>query len=382
MQAPTTPGIRLRPRLAPLAAAAVIVAAGLLALDLWLADAPAHGLPLESVLAHERDDHGYVVHTVSNFRPGNSAAIVLVGTSSLREALAAPRIMADSLEKALGQPVAYANLSTFDQSLAESFLLISNLALPPGSTLVLEVKPRRFTPEETELEAAYNSPRLAGLDEAALHTLLARLHLSLTPAPRVWRSRSALSHYVQGRLSAPVRQSIQQLTTLRCGWSCIQSVFGESWWRSPRRYLPFAYPDTSLDLAELERRSSRIVGERVPRFARNEQASAAIAAAIVDWAATHRVKLVLLELPTHRLSREAYAPVRSAYAGIIQRLVAGGVSYVDWSTHPSFGDADFFDLDHLRPAGRRKLTAMFLELMQRMDAGGTVPQGLEGGSPA
>ncbi len=360
-------GVPWRPRLGPLLAAAALVGIAAALLDARLRAMPARGLPLAAVLAHERDDHGFVVHETANFAAG-SPAVVLVGSSALREGVEAAPVMRRRLEQALGRPVAYANLSTFDQTLAESFLLVSNLRLGPGSLLVLEVKPRRFSADADELAAAYNHPRLATLDEHELLRLLLGLGLPVSAAPTVWRDRTALRHYVEGRIAPHVREAVHGLVTLRCGWSCMAALGRGPWWRTQARYLAFAYPDRSLDGATLARMAEEIRGERLPAFRRNAPLSAALARAIIDRTVADGAAVILLELPHHRLSREAYAPVGAAYAALVRDLASRGAVYVDWSDDPGFGDADFFDLDHLRPAGRRRLTERLIGLIRRADA--------------
>ena len=132
------------PRLAPLIAAAFTVLAAFGFLEIWLGPERLAGVPLTTVLAHERDDHGYIAHQVANASPAKRRA-VLVGGSSLREGLLAPKVLSRKLSAAADMNITAYNLSSFDQTMTESLGIVSNLRLGPSDVVFLGLGPRRFT---------------------------------------------------------------------------------------------------------------------------------------------------------------------------------------------------------------------------------------------
>jgi hypothetical protein len=136
---------------------------------------------------------------------------------------------------------------------------------------------------------------------------------------------------------------------------------GTAWFRVPRRYLAYAYPDLSLPDEPLRGLRQEIVSVRVPEFLQNHRLDAAAIGAIIDRARSNGATVLLVDPPRHPYSLSAYAPVDAIYRKEIAALVERGAKYVDLSQAPQIGPADFYDLDHLRPSGRSTFSRLLIE---------------------
>jgi hypothetical protein len=122
-------------------------------------------------------------------------------------------------------------------------------------------------------------------------------------------------------------------------------------------------PETRL--LELEQ---QVASQRVVEFTKNKGVNLDAAAAIVDYALRRGARVLLTELPRHSRSQAAYAPIDRAYREATHDLMRRGAEYMDLSNGTGIADSDFYDLDHLRPSGRERLSSVLLRaLEERLD---------------
>jgi hypothetical protein len=354
--------VRFRPRTAAILTSASILMLALAGSEAWLRSNPLAGVPLPHALANERDDHGYVAHSVRNYGAPGHPDITVIGTSALREGLLAAPIMERRLKEMVGVQTRFHNLSTFDQTLTEALTVAAAAPLTGATLLVLEIKPRRFAHSAAELRSAYTAPRMAMLPDDAPFELLTREGLvGRLGSPSLWRHRVWLHHFMDGRIDPGVRSLITDLVTFRCGPACLRGLATTAWLRAPRRYLAHAYPDLSLPEQRLLGLREEIVSIRVPEFVENHGLNAVAATAILDRVRDAGATVLLVDPPRHPYSLSAYSPVKNLYRDEIAALVDHGAKYLDLSQAPQIGAADFYDLDHLRPSGQATLSRLLLD---------------------
>jgi hypothetical protein len=286
--------------------------------------------------------------------------IVAVGTSALREGLLGAPIMQAQFRERFGPAATFSNLSTFDQTFTESLMILSSLPIGSDTVVVLEMKPRRFAHSADQLRSTYTTPRLPGISDEAVRGFLE----DQAAVPRTWRYRLAFRNYIEGRVAPELRENLAKAGALACGFECLSRLFTGPWLRSPRRYLAFAYPDITLPETRLLELEQQVASQRVAEFTKNEALNLDAAAAIVDYAVRRGARVLMIELPRHSRSRAAYAPIDQVYREAAHNLIRRGAEYVDFSSGTGVVDSDFYDLDHLRPSGREKVSTIFLRKLE------------------
>jgi hypothetical protein len=344
--------------------AAVLLLMSLAFANWWLEGDPLAQLPLQLVLATERDDHGFVSHAARNYGQPGRPAIAVIGTSALREGLQATPIMERLVKERFGQTATFRNLSTFDQTLTETLALASTIPINADTVLVIEIKPRRLAHEADQLRGAYSTPRLIGVRDEAVFDFLRKHDLGSNRIPALWRYRTAIRHYLNGRLDHRFRSRLADLVTMHCGAECVTGLVGGPWLRTPRRYLQFAYPDLSLPQERLKRLQQKIASTRIPEFHKNHALGTTAAGGIIEAARAKGATVLLMEPPRHPYSIEAYAAIDPLYRGDIAALTKSGAKYIDLSKAAAIGPESFYDLDHLRPAGRSEFSRLFVRTLE------------------
>ena len=88
--------------------------------------------------------------------------------------------------------------------------------------------------------------------------------------------------------------------------------------------------------------------------------------AALDWARRNDVRLFLVMPPLHQRERASYAPgvVEAFDRWLDDRARAYGAAYLNFSTHPAFGDADFADVTHLTTAAADRFSEMLGEAIR------------------
>lgn len=358
----------LRPRLLPLVLALLTTAALLLTLEAYHDLDSFAGVPLRAVLANERDDHGHAMHTVANMTVGGSHRFVALGGSALREALPPDRVLAREWQRETGRSASFVNLSTFDQGMVESLELFDTLAkrdaVDGRDTLLLSVNPRRLSDGAKQALAEFDSSTLPFTSRHALAAVLRAHGRKPHTWPAVWRARAWVRAYLEGRMAPGFRDALGSLVKLDCERACLERMARKPWFRRPRTYLQYAYPDIALTADRKAAIADEVRTRRMPAVRRHLPFAQDVTAKLLELAATRNVQVVLVDLPRDPRSLAAYADIGPLYDDAVQALVAQGAAYIDLRAALGLGSDAFYDLDHLRPAHRKTLAR---ELLRRIE---------------
>ena len=351
------------PRLTPIVAAWLV----LLSACLWLESSASlswlERAGLRSVLAHERDDYGYILYRTASMPESEGIRIVAAGGSTLREGFLADALTTRQLQETVDPAITFQNLSSFSQTMAETLqifeTLLSRDSLQSGDVFVVGINPRRFGALTDDLRNVFTSPRLPLLETAALRDVLEDAGEGSTWRPMVWKLRTAARSWIEGRVSADLQTSLSHIRELNCDFSCLGTLLHSRWLKTPRRYFQYAYPNTALPMEQKEAIADEVRSIRVDQVRKGALLSLSIAKEIVALGRENDIDVVFLELPRDPLSYTAYESVAELYLNVIEELKRSGGHYVDLTDKRRFVSADFHDLDHILASRRPAITSGF-----------------------
>lgn len=378
------------------AAAALTVAVGIVAVELatqsTLSATSTASWEQEDFLATERDDHGRLmaeVNAIADLEPRQAGAVFIVGGSTVREGLVPDPVIQDAVDGVLGADApAIHTLYSFDQSLAETARIVTNLPLSEGDTVVLGINPRRFGfgPEALDNEVAKS--RISLLDRSGLEEIiedpavdaaiddsgnrLDRASSSMLFSPwdklAVFEHRLFLRNQFQGRLAADTSNAWGDLTTLRLSDVAWTSLFDLER-RDIRRPIRYGFGATPLPDADKAEIAIDVATVRVPAYFEHSDVDFAVLAALAEHVHSSGADLVFLELPRAGASTDAYGAVWDDYDGRVDALASeSGAERLDLRSL-EFDDDEFFDLEHLLAAARPRLTDIVIESLLGIDPG-------------
>lgn len=322
----------------------------------------------QSILAHERDDHGTVV---ARTLAANAASTqtYLIGGSALREGFIPDFVLSESLiERGLPEAV---SLYSFDQSLAETARIALNLRLSQGDIVVLNINPRRLGFSPSSLTDEQSNSRLSLLPydpladfvaDAELDEFFERGALDISSAfgppwsgLAVFEHRLFIRNWATGRTNAATSDSWGALSELSLTDVSLRALVD----LEPRtllRPIRYGYSTTALSDAEKATIAEAARADRVPEYFENSDFGFALLHALVERLNESGAEVVLLDLPRSPLSTEAYAPVWDDYDGSVSDLVQQtGITHVDLRM-PALPDEYFFDLEHVLAPHRQGLS--------------------------
>lgn len=326
----------------------------------------------QNFLASERDDHGRLISTAFALDAveSNQPKLVFIGGSTLREGLVPDPVATDRLDQlapSLGASVH--TLYSFDQSLAETYRIASNIPLAPGDTVVISVNPRRLSFERSALSDEANRSRISLLDGASVMALDRQLDgrdrwPSQVLAP--WENLSAFEHrlflrnWISGRLQNATTDAWTDLVELRLGavdWGRLVD-FKTRDVRNPVRY---AYPPTPLsdfDKGEIAEATASI---RVGEYFDNAEHGTQILRSTIELIEQTGASVAILELPRDERSTQAFGPVWQDYESKLAQIAADfpRLARLDLRSI-DYGTDAFYDLEHLLASYRRDLTDQVL----------------------
>lgn len=354
-----------RPRLTPMLAAAAVVA-GVCTWARWgLYERPFDVIPGDPVAAAAWGPDIYTarqIHDAAN-RAQDRRQVVIVGGSSLVDALAWPEEIAAAIASRGGPPVTVLHLGTSGQTMAESHYALLNLPLAPGAIVYLHVNPGRVVNARPgDFAAIRRLETLPFLDPAVLAPLSAEgtasdewvLSRLLPVAVRALRHR-LLSHVAPEAMAA-----LERARRPGCHSSCVLAV-----WRSPwiTAVTPvsarFRYGRPPMPVA-VKRSFELAIAERWRHMTDDHARNAgALLDMVRERVQAQGGRLVLLEPPQDPDLEPVRAPARPLYRRILGDQAKKGVIYADYSGIPGFGSDLFFDHTHMLPAAREAFTGIF-----------------------
>lgn len=338
------------PRLGPIIVALLLFAGIVVFLNHLLRIETLEGVSERYVLAHERDDHGHIMHAVANLSV-DRPLLLLIGGSTMREGFIASALLQRQL-KAEGVVRNVVNLSSFDQSLAETRAILATIVergmLKSGDTVVLGMNPNRLSKADD-----------FGFPLERLPLLTADMAPLLQPA--IWRAKTAFWAWVEGHLTPRLLEAGAKIHRLECGSDCLGDLVAGEWFRWPRRYLPFAYPDNELPQDVREGMAEEIRRLRVPDFRLNHEREAARLRSIVGMLQSVKVQVALINLPRSEMSYRAYASVEVVYLDHMRRLADSDAVFIDLAVDADLTNVTYYDLEHIRAASRPAVTNRLVE---------------------
>lgn len=381
-------------------AAAITVIVALAAIELSVRSALSNDATADwdykDFFATERDDHGRLVAEVnaiaaSEARP--SGSVFLVGGSTVREGLVPDPVIQEALDAHLGADApTFRTLYSFDQSLAETARVVTNLPLTAGDTVVIGINPRRFSFGRLALANEAASSRLSLLDGSGLSAIADdqrvadalrastdsyRAKLDDISSSRLfspWDSLAVFEHrlflrnWFEGRLSAATTQSWGNLTSLRLADVQWGSLIDLSL-REVRQPIRYGFGAEALTDTKKDEIARIVAEERVPAYFEHADVDFALLAALADQVTSSGAELILLELPRSAASSNAYGPVWDDYDPRVDELAtAAGATRIDLRSL-QFDDDEFFDLEHLLSAARPRLTDAVVDALLDVDLG-------------
>ncbi len=359
----------------------------ILGLEAWSASRtdPARLLTLDalSLLAHEKDDHGYLVRTALNAASDTDVnadavsgkSVYLIGGSTLREGLLPDPVLSRDYWTAR-EGARITTLFSFDQTMAETARVLSNLPLRKGDAVVIDVNPRRmsFGPETLNGEAF--GSRISLMPYAPLTPLIEKIRSrerGVDPPPRV---RPALAQHrlfarqwLEGRLPSRIKTAWSDLV----GGVLTAGRLGDLFAIKPRRlrqFIRYAYGSAPLSDARKDAIARAVAATRPPQYFENREFSFELLRVLVASLREQGVTVILLEMPRSARSKSAYGPVwidfHERLAAVVETIGARHIDLLDMAI-PEDG---YYDLEHVLRARRPALSKAVMDALAETIAPG------------
>jgi hypothetical protein len=348
-----------RPRLAPLIAAMSVVL-----LALWIANARLtvdvlRRAPLSAVLASENDDVTRAMWLVAQSESLRGPAVVAVGASAMREALETAPIMAARIDRMSPHAAAYLPLFTAGQTLTESLVLISALEAPPGSIVMVQLTPIRFAVTAAAAAAEAANPRLPLLDYASVGALLDARGIRPTLLPRILRARGYFANSMIQRVTPSLRDCLVWQAVHPTPRECVGRLLSQPWFRVAGPFRDHAYPDVARSIPDKMMLARQLALELSTRGDAAREFSPAVAARIEAICADRRWRLLWVRLPHDPLDPRVIQSIDREIDRMLANAGSPARDVLDLRDRFDESD-DFYDLHHVRSAGRRILTDTIL----------------------
>ncbi|MEL6371025.1 MAG: hypothetical protein AAFR03_09930 [Pseudomonadota bacterium] len=317
------------------------------------------------ILAHEKDDHGHLMMEVLSIRQSEQLlsdqrpTAYIVGGSTLREGLLPdPILMREYLPD--GMDLEIRTLYSFDQTMAETARVVTNLPLKPGDLVVIDINPRRlgFGPETFANEAALS--RLSLLPDDKLAAFRHELWYGWPELKNwerglfsFWAHRLFVRQWIEGRTGAKTKAAWSALVNGSLGASRARHLFDFAP-RPVRQHIRYAYSNSPLPNTKKDEIARRVRDERVDEYFQHKDFSLSLLRVLARDIRSQGANPIMLELPRSKRSVDAYGPVWEDYNQQVLLLGAPeNDSHIDLRDM-QFSEEDFYDLEHLlrdqRPA--------------------------------
>jgi len=325
-------GLLRRTILAPLLAA-ILVIAGLAALDYVFTSGLWTVVPVEYCLCDGNDTSTYVSWTIGRNKrhPPDVPAVYLLGGSTAREALLSGPSLAADVARLGGPEVAAWNVGSSNQRFSESLAIVDNVPRDSPTWVIIGISPGRFTGSPGDSER-----------EVIGFSLLTR------------------SRHLQRYVSDEYGRYTNAATILPGIFAYLGEVLGANASAGrpvEREYHGFKYTlARSYTPAQKDSMVATWFERAYPRFRANLDYNLAMLEQVVECAQARGLRVVLLDLPLNRRALDGrFDGVLAMYQTPVRALARDrGVPYVELDRADPLPSSDFHDLMHLVEPGRAR----------------------------
>lgn len=355
----------MRPRLAPMLAAAAAVAVACSWARWELHEHPFDVIPADPLAAAAWGPDIYTARQIHDAasRFDDRRQVVIVGGSSIVDALPWPDDVARAIAAHGGPPVTVLHLGTSGQTIAESHYALLNLQLAPGAVVYLHVNPGRVVNARSgDFAAIRRLETLPFLDPAVLAPLAGEGAADDEPAlsrllPVAAR---ALRHRLLSQVTPEAIAALERARRPGCDTACILAVWRAPWITAITPVSARFRYDRPPMAASAKRSFEEVIAARWRRITEAELRDITkLLDMLRENVQAQGGALVLFEPPQDPSLETIRMAARPLYRGIIDAQVKKGVIYADYSGIPGFDSELFFDHTHMLPAAREAFTALF-----------------------
>jgi hypothetical protein len=288
----------------------------------------------------------YQLHRYRNAR-NRSPSLILLGGSSLREALSSDEVLLEDLEKA-GIPLRPLNLAWHGQTIFGSLAVTESLPKNEG-LLLIAVSPYRLNSSLQNAKEYVDDFRLVPPGPESRR-------LAGAEAVR-WPNVS--SPQLSGWLRHLISVSYERL---------LEYERSGDWFRLKWRAIPVPghrFDETDkLPPAAFEKEEKEVIERHGPDFLRNRSVSLAALRTLISLAKQKGYRPILLETPFSPRGRAAFESVWNEYSREL-RLVSRETGTKDWDFFwkLNFADSDFRDFSHILPSQRQRFQESFVNML-------------------
>jgi hypothetical protein len=357
----------LTPRLSPIIISMLLLFILILVIEFFLDMSLISKIRMQDFLATSRDDHGYIMKTLSNIEKTDKKKVFLIGGSSMREALPSSKILEKEIQNRTAEEFKFFNLSSFSQTPGESLQILDTLItkniINENDILITGINPRRMSVSKNDLVFSLNNTRMPFLETKELMNFLnINYEKEITKNLLVWRMRNWLYSWFNGHLPYKLKVNISSLLRLECSLKCFKEIFSNLSLNFPINYLQYAYPNKAMSNHEKLKITKNISSSRLNSFKENYRDSLDLFIHIQKISNENDIRVIFVDLPRDPLSSKAYAAINQSYIKALN-VLESNAQVVNWSISENFISENFYDLDHLLPNKRNELMQKIFNLI-------------------
>ena len=355
----------IQPRLLPLLLALLTTLGSLAWAVFYFYPNAGRLLPDDPVAAATFGSDAFAVYQAEHKDLDSTPSLIVVGGSSMVEALAWPDNISKELSSALGRNIPVVNLSTGGQTLLGSFHILLSTPIHKGSIVAIHVNIGRLQGSLSEISRYLESSSVLFFDWGPLAALDPEAPRSPSLYAQI-RSFSAwvpmmMRHQIIARVEPDAVDAIRQVVRTRTCDSWCRDVLSEDWLRDPTpETVGYEYDRTPLPVPERQRIIDLISARQMILFKNYYADAINILAQINEYVEEQGAKLVLVNLPQSPLYKDRVSSVADMYQTALGEVAAEGVVVLDYSDRLSLEVDDFYDYTHMLAKARGRLAPLFL----------------------
>ncbi len=355
-----------RPRFLPLIAA-LLTAFGTMAWAvLYFYPNAASVLPRSKIQAASFGHEAFAAHQVAYTNLEEKPSLIIVGGSSMIEALVWPDDASKHLSTALAREVPVVNLSTGGQTLLGSFHIVLSVPIVPGSVVAIHTNIGRFRGAIEDIPRYLKDNPMLFFDWRSI----AAIDPNVAQGPTLYDTAQNISawvptmlrHQVISRMQPQVVDALRQIVKSRqCGSLCASALKG-GWFRDPTsQSVLYEYDRAPMSDPAKRDLIETYAPHHMTEFVQDRELAADLLIEMNRYIRERGARLVVVHLPQNPDYETRISETTDLYDATLAEIEQAGAVVLNYSDRLNFEPREFYDHTHMLPSARAVLSKTFLE---------------------